>query len=366
MPLHKIPLPRRVADRLAVVSELESDPRNHRRDAKYMGFSDCTQARRRENDVKLPVHDSMKSCSQKASNWAKFQGQMDTSNLPFSVWVSAFVYVAFLAGCSKKIEEPAIKYRAEIIEVKVNEAGSDLKKRYPDIVRVKNQPIGINFYKIDWEEKRKGVISVEKGKYSFVIDDVLAFSGSENIALKNEGMSEINMIVGLSGENGISHQQAREKFFKLLSGLRSHEWQSVIPHSAPRLRGKDMLGYLLEDVHPTALDADYEPSLGEWMKLEDLTTWELYADGTFLNISFIRDREKLDLSKPGSYILNINFQSDVNYFKGFVPATRRTQWRELLPDEINKALARRMLLERESRAKGFRIDETYRDPPFPR
>ena len=121
-----------------------------------------------------------------------------------------------------------------------------------------------------------------------------------------------------------------------------------------------MFNYLLETQRPTTLDAAYEPSLDEWMKLKDLTTWELYANGTFLQLSFARDSTKLDLSKPGSYVLNLTLQSDINYFKGFVPPLQRTQWRELLPNELKKALARRSLLEVELRAKGLQIDESYR------
>ena len=252
------------------------------------------------------------------------------------------------------------------IHVKINESGAEFKNRHPEIVRVTHQPVGVSFYKIDWDEKNKGVIFVDVDKHSFEIDNALGLTGSENDDLKNDGISQLNIVSGLTGPNGISHQAAREKFLMILTGLRNAGWRSVIPFSAPRLRGKDMLAYLLDLQRPTTLDASYQPSLDEWMQLPDLTTWEFYADRTFLRVNFVRDANRLDVSKPGAYVVNFTLDSDLNYFKEFISPLQREKWRDRLPAELKEADTRRKSIEAELLQKGLRIDETYRDPPIPK
>lgn len=254
----------------------------------------------------------------------------------------------------------------KIIRVRVNEPGIELKNRYPETVRTTHQPVGVTFYKIDWNAKNKGVVLVDMSKHSFEVDNTLSFIGSETDDLKNEGMSQLNVVSGLTGPNGISHQDAHKKFLTILNSLKSAGWQSVIPFSAPRLRGKDMLTYLLDSQRPTTLDAAYLPSLEEWMKLPDLATWEFYAERTFLRVNFVRDNSKLDVSKPGAYVVNFTLESDLNYFRGFVPPLQREQWQDRLPIELKQADARRKLLETELLQKGVRIDENYQDPPIPK
>lgn len=277
-----------------------------------------------------------------------------------------FVFSLLISGCNRNDEIKHMNNFEKKIHIAINEHGEELKNRHPNMVRVTHQPVGVSFYKIDWDEKDKGIVLIKSNKLSFEIDNVLGFTGNENDDLENEGMSQLNIISGITGPNGISHEDARVKFLEIISKLRNIGWQSTIPFSAPRFKGKDMLTYLFNFQRPTTLDASYLPSLDEWMRLPDLTTWEFYGDRTFLRVNFVRDSNKLDPKKPGAYVINFALESDINYYKGFAPPLQRDAWREILPSELKKAESRRKAIEKELVQKGLRVDETYQDPPIPK
>lgn len=252
------------------------------------------------------------------------------------------------------------------VEVHVGENGQQFKGKYSTLVTATEQLAGLIFFKIDWTSKKKGKIRIEHGNNSIEVCDALGFVGTEDVEFKNLGMSEINIVSGITGPTGISHQQAREKFLGILRRIKQSGWQSTIPFSAPRLKGKEMLEYLFNSKRRTTLDANYSPTLDEWMQLDNFATWEFYSNHVFLRINFTRDQSKLNINQPGVYLINYELKTDLEYFMEFIDSDDRNRWREALPPEIKIASARRAMLEADLVKQGKKIDTNYSDPPLPK
>jgi hypothetical protein len=251
------------------------------------------------------------------------------------------------------------------ISLSLNESGQSFYNRYPDRVRFTHQPAGLSFYEIKWEHGQKGSVKIVVGNRTVHASDVLFITGILDDEISSERISTVDFTSGITGPNGITHEAARDYFFDVLSRLRNEGWKSSIPFDDPRLRGRNMLNYKLATGSVTPLDADYKPTLDEWVKLEDLSAWELYSDNAFLRISFKRSPDPDNPTGPGVYLVNYDLNSSINHFKGFVDPMRRDEWKTLLPAELKDLAARRSAAEAALRAKGIPIDTDYVDPLIP-
>ncbi len=252
-----------------------------------------------------------------------------------------------------------------LVEVGIGESGKKFSERYSGFVKADHQPAGLSFYKASWSTKNKGRVRIAHKSHSIELSDVLNVMGTEDNSARQTGIFNISIYCGISGLTGILHSDALDRFGGLLKTIRAAGWRSTVPYGVPRLYGKDMLRYHFESGDATTLGSDYIPSLREWMALDDQTTWEFYADGIFLNVTFMRDREKMNLKKPGSYVFQISLSSDEAYFADFAGPENRQDWRSKVPNELRKLEERRSQLEAEWSKKGMRINEAYRDPPIP-
>lgn len=278
----------------------------------------------------------------------------------------SFVLVIGLTlGCDYKGKQRMQSTSPTPVEISIHLRGELFQKRYPALVSVTRQPAGLSFYKANWKVQQKGAVKLVHGSHSLEIADVLNLVGTEDDEQKARGILKYSIVSGMSGPDGIDHTVARDYFFSVIDTFTRAGWRSTIPFAAPRLTGKDMMTYLLESGEYTTLRDNYRPTLDEWMKLEDLSEWQFYADGVFITLSFIRDQKRMDPRKPGSYIVNIEITSNIEHYKGFVDPSHREQWRELLPAAMKEDATRRQSAEEQLIKKGFPIDTEYRDPPVP-
>jgi len=273
-------------------------------------------------------------------------------------------FLGLLSGCdfmsNDKVAAPPNQ-----INIAVGEPGQQFEQTYPGSVVVNRQPAGLNFYKVVWNSSAKGKVQINAGKHGFVVPNVMSVVGTEDEEYKREGMSELSIVCGLSGQNGISHEAARDSIHELFEVLRRSGWRATVAFDDPRLSGKDMLTYYFKSIDNPTLDPAHKPSLADWMRIKDLANWEFYADGIFLRVNFIRDKSHMDLEKPGYYILNIVLKSDAEYFKGLVGPDNREQWIERLPSELKDLAERRRRKEDELSKLGMSINKNYVDPPLP-
>ena len=276
------------------------------------------------------------------------------------------ISLLFLTGCQQhaNLESTAM---SQNVSINIGEQGAAFAKRYPDKIRVIHQPVGADFYKIDWDVHPRGMVVIDHGAYSFTIEDVLGVSGYQNLdGFENEGLTEFNIYSGITAPDLIPHDEARQKMHVILQRILQAGWKINITRSMPRLRGKDALNYAFIDGY-TSLDASYIPTFEEWMRIESRTAWRFYADHVYLSVNFTREHTLTDPTKPGSYLVSFNLTSENAFYRGYIDGEgeNHKNWKTLLPAELAKLVPVRAEVEAKLRAQGIKIDETYQDPPLP-
>lgn len=284
------------------------------------------------------------------------------------------ILVAALAACQGKAapdlatpETKESKKMSNSVSIKLGESAAVFVKRYPGVNLVR-QPAGLDFYSIDWDERPRGVVTLEHGKSTIIIDDALGVAMSEDQAeLKSEGFFEYTVFAGMSvADPGlIAHDEARLKTYAILRRIMDAGWLQVIERSEPRLSGKARQDYMFATSNLNGLDAKYVPTFEDWMRIPSRTPWSFYSDGAFLSVEFTRERTLTDPNEPGSYLLAFKIKTATEYFRGYAGPDNRLRWKELLPVELAKVARLRADKEAELKIKGVVIDESYQDPPPP-
>ena len=254
------------------------------------------------------------------------------------------------------------------VTIKLGELGPDFAKRYGSMVRVTHSTPGVDFYQIDWDKRPRGVVKLDNGKQSLVIEDALGVQAVQELReLKSEGLNSFSVYAGMSvpSPSLIPHDEARLKIHAILRGILDAGWKQVIERSEPRLKGKARQNYMFATSNLNGLDATYTPTFEEWMRVESRTPWSFYANGIYMEVTFTREPTLTDPAKPGSYLLTFNIKTETEYFRGYAGPDDRLRWKQVVPQELVKVAALRASKEAELRAKGVVIDESYQDPPVP-
>ena len=255
------------------------------------------------------------------------------------------------------------------ISIQVGEAATSFVHRYP-FVKIQKQPAGMNFYDIDPDAerpKRTIKVQIDHGKHSFEVPEVLSILGSEDLSYPLEGIDTFSLHAGVSPAEQVMHNDAKRYFFALLNKIKAAGWQADLSRSDPRLFSKDALHELLTNKEASEfnLSVGYEPTLAEWMQLRDRTSWQFYAEGVFLSVTFNRDSDHMDPSKPGAYLLSLTFSGAESTFRTNFKYEDRAKARELWPEVEKKLRNLRMQEEIKAEYRGLKIDKSYQDPPMP-
>lgn len=251
------------------------------------------------------------------------------------------------------------------IEIGIGDLFSKLAIPRTGRFSVDRQPAGLNFHEVTWKPTAPGAVMFLHRQHSFGIDHVLSVMATEDVSSPGRGLFSLSLNSGVSGADFVNHDEARKLFYGIIRVVSSKGWKSVVERSSPRLQGEARFKYALADDYLDGLDAFYEPTLEQWMRINRGASWPFYADGVFLRISLQRDADHMDPQKPGVYLLSFDFESAAEYFKAYAPPEHRDRWRELLPAELARAAKERARKEAELKALGVTIDETYVDPPVP-
>jgi hypothetical protein len=291
--------------------------------------------------------------------------------------VVSIAFAVFLMGCQgelfktaesspSKSSKESNMFFSKKYSVRLGESGQDWVNRYAKEVRIDRQPAGLNFYDIEWERPR-GVVTIEHGKYSFQIDDVLRVTGVYDVKLPSEGISDINISSGMSvPPPGLgSHDEARLKTYAIVQRIEQAGWKLLTSTSGPRLRGKERFDYVVNINKYNGMGIDYVPSFDEWMKIKDRTNWYFYADHQYLKFGFQRDSSFLDPTKPGAYLLSFELITESEEFKNYVEPEFRKTYRDKLPNELAGVIKSRLDAEAKLKLQGLTIDTGYEDPPWP-
>lgn len=283
--------------------------------------------------------------------------------------LTAFVTIASLCGlffamlANAERGDPSMSNVP--ITVQVGEKADSFIRRNPAISNVDRQPAGLNFYELRWPLKSLGKVIISESATQFEIENVLSMTGVEDMDLQSEGISSFSINSTLTSSDLISHEEARAKTFVYLQKILKSGWKVVIPRGTARLRGKYMSDYWLRSKDYTSLDPSYFPTMEEWMKYEHLSGWKFYAGHVYLTVKITREHTLTDLTKPGSYLLSTELQSENEHFREYVAPLDRRRWKQLLIGAVEAMKKDRWSQETELRKQGIPIDTTYVDPPLP-
>ncbi|MFM0631123.1 hypothetical protein [Paraburkholderia xenovorans] len=233
---------------------------------------------------------------------------------------------------------------------------------------VDNHPTGAMFYQREWTSEKLGVVEYEQGKHSFTVENVLGAIGFADKEMP-EGIYSWDISFGVSGEQAVAHQFARDRTMALLALLRAAGWERYIDVGDPRLRDRQAWQYAASDAVDWvySLDPTYVPTMDEWIKAKGkFPKWVFYADGTYLEVSFMESNMGGFVGKS-TYLLGANVENEYAFYGlGYFPgdAEKIHNWKALLPAELEKYHAMRLKTEAALKAQGFTIDTTYQDPPI--
>ena len=271
--------------------------------------------------------------------------------------------IAILLGCIRTGKETEIMESK--INLKINETSTDFVRRNSSLIKVVNRPPGVNFYVARWDQKKPGTATFDHGKNSFSIENILSITAVEDSLSPQEGLVKFNVNAAPAATDLIGHDEARKKFISVLQNIRKAGWNIFIDEGDPRLRGQAMLNFALSESSSSSLDADYEPTFAEWMSTRSNMLWQFYANHVYLTVSFSREPTLIDPQKPGAYLISFTIESENEHYRGYVTPNQREKWKSVLPSQLQYLPGMREKKEDELRAKGIRIDETYKNPPLP-
>jgi len=251
------------------------------------------------------------------------------------------------------------------VEIHANQPADELLKKYPGQFKVLKHPSGVNFYTVRWRSAPYGNLEIGQPSHTVTLPFILSAKGNDDSYFPDENIINWDINAGITAGDLIGHDEARKRFFGILQSLRNAGWVRAIDLSEPRLIGKDALHYRQTRASVYSLDPNYVLSLEEWMGLKSRTTWSLYSDHAYLDVSITRDPSKSDITTPGAYFVEYSLQAQNEYWRSVVGPTRRLNWKSELPAILAKHQRARKSKEDEFRKAHIAIDERYRDPPVP-
>lgn len=226
---------------------------------------------------------------------------------------------------------------------------------------VDRQPAGLNFYRVRWSTAAPGTVVVNHGQHSFDIPFALTLLGTEDAEALHEGVRSFDITAGVTAADTIQHDEARRLFLNFIQTLTERGWKPAISYNYPRLKGEQAYQYFEEDYTYT-FPPDYRPSLDQWMNMT-FVYWSLFADGVFLDITFRRDRKRMDPEQPGAYLLSFTLNSKEEEARSHFQGEKdRANWKDLWVDKIKELKKERYAKEEALRKRGFDIDTNYEEP----
>ncbi|MBT0571852.1 hypothetical protein KIK84_16170 [Curvibacter sp. CHRR-16] len=223
--------------------------------------------------------------------------------------------------------------------------------------RINKQPAGLNFYDLDWPTTFPGKVVVQHGVNGFVLDAALSVMGTEDVDYPKEGVSVLDINFGVTASDLIPHNEARLQVMALLNRLQEAGWKQHYYFGEARIKGRSSFR-----MKTNSLDVRYTPTLEEWMALENSASWQLQANGVYMELSMHRDSDRMDPQRPGAYLMSMTLKTDEVAYRSLFTEEERPRWKELWVQGLKSEHEARVKAEAQARAKGLEIDTQYQDP----
>ncbi|NIE66061.1 hypothetical protein [Burkholderia sp. Ax-1719] len=235
-------------------------------------------------------------------------------------------------------------------------------------LKTDNHPTGMDFYEADFSQADHQTITIESGKNSFQVNNVISLMGAADKDVPG-GIFEWKSTSTFSDKQVESPEVARDGMMQILARLEAAGWRRFIDNESPRLTGEQAWHYGTsaegKGVYP--LDPSYKPDLEEWRAGEDsMPSWTLYANGTYIEIS-LQASGMAGVAGKKTYLVNIDVKNEYAFYAlGYFPgdSEKMRHWEKYIPAVLAKAHAKRLATEATLKAQGYTIDTTYEDPPI--
>jgi len=167
------------------------------------------------------------------------------------------------------------------------------------------------------------------------------------------------------------HTQAIEYFYQQVEKLRKSGWHRYIFPNEARVPGSQAKEFenprsILGEPVGTGPwnDPELRLTTEEWLAMPMFSSWYFYKDGVHLLLRVQREKSESAPQERGSYLFTLTFESESEFFKGFVDNEKREEWKVLLPAELKRMAQERAQTEARLKKMGIAIDENYQDPPI--
>jgi hypothetical protein len=253
--------------------------------------------------------------------------------------------------------------RPHTIEVRPGISGKEFEKQYPSIFRdARNANGEIVFYETGWSTKNLGEVVIRHGQHTFTIPYAVTMLATEMPKdYPTEGIVKFSVNGGLSNTAKITHEEALNNFYQLLSVISNAGWQRYIDTHFPRINGKQSFMYAQEKIL-YSIDHNYKPTIEEWGVISMFPTWAFYADGVYLEITMMREFD--EPYKNSDYLISFTFTSRNEWQRRhFQGEKARNTWETAYPKVRKELLNNRKVKEEKLRQEGrYVIDELYVNP----
>jgi hypothetical protein len=268
-----------------------------------------------------------------------------------------------ISGCRNSNESisPAMNMTQNIY-IEVGESPEALIGRYGKAVEANDKNPGSRFLRMNWPVRQPATLGIKNGNSMLYLNGVFSTMGTYNSDFPDEGLSNYGISLGISKTETIFHDEARVRFFDLLKQIRQAEWKRWIKPDRPRLLDENAFRYNATEYPIYSLDDTYIPSLSDWMKLQDGSSWRFYQNRVYMTVTLYRDSSRMNPELPGAYFITIDLVAQASQWRREFDGDDRKRWKELYKELRKKGALERAELEKKLQTQGYKIDSNYQNP----
>ncbi len=281
-----------------------------------------------------------------------------------------------LIGCDSANKDSVDKLKDEVVTINVNLGGAVVDLISGSPLRFSTDclsAVSMCWYEIRRGRKDQSLMSVSVGwpEGTSLIKNAV---GLNVVVDELETRNVENFTVTLRGlPDNSTHEENKKLIYSLISDLKASGWKKYYYPSAPRIPGAELSKLDRADslFSKTSLanplfDVNYEMSFSEWLATNGFYGWYMYSGDYMSHVTVQRRDSSADPARRGVYLIDVEFMSLENFWRGDFEESVRPKWKELFPAHLQQLLNKRLSTEARAKAAGVSIDESYLPPSMER
>ncbi|WP_176517293.1 hypothetical protein [Pseudomonas faucium] len=276
-----------------------------------------------------------------------------------------YAFLLGLVGCGEanmNREKPTIRFEIDTpIDKALSSSSVDFKK---------NCMQGLCLYKfsLSFANTLRADVSINSNNGNLKFDDVVSTTLG---TFENNTINNARVTLGGVPQDS-KHDQAMRYFYQQIGKLQTAGWKRYIFQNEARVSSEEARKF--ESTRsifgkPVGTGPWKDPALKlsaeEWLALPTINSWYFYRNGVYLLLRVQRENDTQAPQKQGSYLFTLSFESESEFYKGFVEGEKnRENWKAHVPAELKRMAQERAQTEARLKQMGIAIDEDYQDPPI--